>query len=287
LSDAKQLGGRLGLGFAESVTQLKARGVYGVGQLNQILVSLPRFWSIHKELQERATEDTNIQEIALTNGRIKKFSFVVINHTLTQDAEIQFRINGVDAGTAIPFPASTSIGALLETAMNINIEFVAGDLLNYVVRFTGGAGGQVVLAPSTLIEFDSDAKGSFKPNIYNLFSFDQSVAATRKYMNNGAVWVAIADDNVNHHILNNGKIISVSGYVATGFPTIRTHAVSSRIDSVSNSTINWLAAETGFKQTPTSVSFAKGAGLCLQLGQVGLTLEPMTGWIVFEMDEPT
>jgi len=275
------LGEQIGLGTAPDTEKVFARACYFRDAENNIENVLPTNYSIHKRTMIGAETDAFVQEVCMMDGKIKSFGVRVITSTLTTDATVQLRKNAANFGTSIVIPQAVLDGTAFFSAKDLDIEFVIGDKLNYQVTGTGSAKLQFYV----IMEWESDvAQFDFPSNIYQIVTEDQATEAVRFVINNDSTVHTIEAD-ANGVIPANTILKANASYVASGFPTNRTHEGHARANGVNELSVNFIIGETGAKFNIANFGMSAGETLGIRFGQVSFGLEPMTTMIVFEVDE--
>jgi len=293
---SQQLGEQLGLGVAPDRTLVKVRHIIGCYKINAAPVAVPRLLCITKDGgdQTPANEgldaaDTKFQE----NGRFKKFGIYLKTLSgLTGDAELVLRINGGDA-FILPIPQATPAQTTLLTADNIDIEFLAGDSLNFILRMVSGV-GSFNMSWSSEVEFDSDFDGDFPADIDTYTHITPAILAVRRNITALGVWLSIDLDQPVFPALYNGNFKAVGCSVPTGFNILtaklgRAYRVRAPATQTSFLQTDFIIGETGTKITlgDGTQLFVSTDTFSLQSGQSGGgTLEPINTIVVIQLEKP-
>lgn len=286
-----QLGASMGISVAaEKITQ-KARGYYG--QYDQFTTVRPNgtFYSIHKSITNAAESD-DLKEEMLFNGRFKKWGIFLRLNTLTGQAKITIRKNGVDLAdpnATIFINSSDATGRTYLSLDNIDIEFLEKE--QYSMRMTLVSGtGSILFNHAFIIEWDSDVvnEGDFESDIYQLWTSQPISLAIRKNIYASGAWLNVPEDALSMPVLYDATILDCTGHVATGFGTTRTHFSSMRINGVNKLSSSWIIGETGTKTAEgIEAVIALTDEITLNCGQSGgLSLEPQTCNITLRMVVP-
>lgn len=284
-----QLGEVAGIGIAPDTLKLKARGIYGSSVQNAPPAQgalLPQFLQVNNG----AGADNLFNMLA--NGRIKKFGIYIKRAvSWTGDAELIIRKNGADFGSSIVIPQAVSDGTYFLSADDLDLEFVAGDKINYQFRMVSGT-GRYFASWSMDIEWDSDSEGEFDPDIIVYMSTRPTLAAVRRCIANHSNWVSVDADTMSFPSLYSGSFKANVGRVATGFTILRTHVVNAslvtaptvRTDKLG---LSWIIGETGSKLALGTETFDNNDLLGQSMGQSGgATVEPCLGMVVAKMNFP-
>lgn len=283
-----QLGATAGLGIAPDVLKLKARAIYGSSVPNAPPAQgtlLPQFVGINNQI------GTEVYEVVV-DGRIKKFA-IYMKHldAPTGDALFIARKNGADFGIGLVIPQAVVDGTYFVSADNLDLEFVAGDRINFQIRMVSGT-ARYFASWSVDIEWDSDSEGEFDADIITFMSTRPNVAAVRRIIANHTNWVSVDPDTMSFPALYSGNFIANVGRVATGFTTARTHNVNASVVTAPATRVNklglsWIIGETGSKLALGNESYAALNLLGQSLGQTGLTpIEPCLGLVVARVNFP-
>ncbi len=294
-----QLGGQLGISVAPDELLVKTRAIYGSSVQNAPPAQgqlLPQFLGFNKGGHSGLETPAGIQQLMLAGGRIKKFG-IYIKRAVTWggDANFVLRKNGANFSGApiITIPFNVSDGTLFLTADNLDLEFVAGDFLNFRLFLLAGT-GRYFASWSIDIEWDtSSSSGDFPADIITVASPRPILAAVRRNLPNHSNWISIDPDTMAMPALYSGKFIANSGRVATGFGLTRAKKVSASVVTAptvrtDKLTLNWIIGETGSKILLGSESFSASHLINQSIGQTtsSFNIEPSMGLYVARMDFP-
>lgn len=293
---SSQLGEVAGIGIAPDQKISKTQAFHGCYKINSSEVALPRLLVITKGVADQfpAGEGTNTASFfCMAKGRLKKFGIYIKAKTVTGDTEMIFRINGVDAGTAILIPQADGVERVYLSADNLDIELAELDDINFLLRQVSGT-GTFNMSWSCHIEYDSELDGDFPANMITLHHITPtSVSARRNWAMQGN-WVCVAADQPIFPCLYNGRFKAIASNIPTGFGTLRVHlAIMQKF--VGATPTNSIRNDFIIGETGTKIAFGSGSDSFSDvdsMGQVsgqtpsGGALEPMNTFFVIEVDLP-
>jgi len=291
-----QLGQEIGLGIAPDRITTKTQAYHGCYKINASEIALPRLLVITKGVGDQfpAGEGTNTASFfMMAKGRLKKFGIYIKAKTVTGDAQVQFRINGVDAGAPIIIPQADGVERVYLSADNLDIELAELDDINYIMSMVSGT-GSFNMSWSSHIEYDTELEGDFPANMITLYHHTPNSASARRNFALQGNWVCVAADQPIFPCLYNGRFKAIASNVPTGFGTLREKLaiIQKFIGATPNNSIrnDFIIGEVG-----TQIAFGTAADSFTDadsMGQVsgqfpsGGALEPMNTFFVIEVDLP-
>jgi len=291
-----QLGATAGLGIAPDKITTKTQAFHGCYKINAAQVSLPRLLVITKGVGDQfpAGEGTNTASFfCLSKGRLKKFGIYIKEKTVTGDTEMIFRINGVDAGTAILIPQADGVERVYLSADNLDIELAELDDINFLLRQVSGT-GTFNMSWVCHIEYDSELDGDFPANMITLHHATPLSASARRNWAMQGNWISVDDDQAIFPCLYNGRFKAIATNVPLGFPTLREKLaiIQKFVGAIPSNSIrnDFIIGETG-----TKIAFGSGSDSFTEVNSMGQVsgqfpsgggIEPMNSFFVIEVDLP-
>jgi len=291
-----QLGQEIGLGIAPDQLTSKIQAYHGCYKINAAEVALPRLLAISKGVGDQfpAGEGTNSASFfMMAKGRLKKFGIYIKEKTVTGDMQMQFRINGVDAGAPIIIPELDSVERVYLSPDNLDIELEELDDINFILSMVSGA-GTLNMSWCSHIEYDSEVDGDFPANMINLYHHTPNSASARRNWALQGNWISVADDQPIFPCLYNGRYKAIATNVPTGFGTLREKLSVAQVFVGATPTnsirTDWAIGEVGnkFDFESGADSFTDADSLGMVTGQFpsGGGIEPVNSFFIIEVDLP-